>query len=471
MPLLEVRGVSKSFGAVKALVDVSLDLREGEVHAILGENGAGKSTLIGVMEGFLAPDSGTIRFQDRELDYGNPIAVREAGIRVVHQHFMLVPQFTVAENVALGNVARWESPAECSAVGEAAALAEKLGWPLDLGARVEELSVGEMQRLEIVRALIGGGSVLVLDEPTAVLTAEETSELLTFVRARRDEGITVVIVTHKLPEVFQVADRATVLRQGRFVATLEIASTTPEGLAEAMVGGAVPHATSAPRGSGKETVRVRGLSVVSDRGVHAVRDVSLTIRAGEVLGIGGVDGNGQVELAEAIVGIRPREIGSITLEGTTIAYIPQDRQTDGLVLEMDVSDNLLLGQDLREWTKLGLLRRRKIRGWARELMGEFDVRADSASVPVGTLSGGNQQKVVIARNLHRVPSLLVAVNPTRGLDIRAEAVVRQAVLDCAASGAAVLLISTDRDEIEALSDRTMYIESGRLVDRLVGAEA
>ncbi|MGE0001040.1 MAG: ABC transporter ATP-binding protein [Fimbriimonadaceae bacterium] len=471
MPLLEVRGVSKSFGAVKALVDVSLDLLEGEVHAILGENGAGKSTLIGVMEGFLAPDSGTIRFQERELEYGNPISVREAGIRVVHQHFMLVPQFTVAENVALGNVARWESPAECPAVGEAAALSARLGWPLNLEARVQELSVGAMQRLEIVRALIGGGSALVLDEPTAVLTAEETNELLAFVRARRDEGMTVVIVTHKLSEVFQVADRATVLRQGRFVATFTIASTTPDCLAEAMVGGTVPHATSVPRGSGNTTVEVEGLSVLSDRGVRAVQDVSLIVRAGEVLGISGVDGNGQVELAEAIIGIRPKDAGSITLKGTQVAYIPQDRQTDGLVLEMDIADNLLLGQDLREWTKLGLLRRRDIRRWARELIGKFDVRTDSVSVPVGTLSGGNQQKVVIARNLHSVPSLLVAVNPTRGLDIRAEAAVRQAVLDCAASGAAVLLISTDREEIEALSDRTVYIESGRLVDRLVGAEA
>lgn len=469
MPLLEVRGVSKSFGAVQALSEVSLDLEAGQVHAVLGENGAGKSTLMGILTGFLVPDSGVVRFKGEELEYGNPIRVRAAGVRIVHQHFMLVPQFTVAENLALGSVGPWENVARCPVVAEAAALADRLGWSLDLDARVEGLSVGEMQRVEIVGALVGGGDVLVLDEPTAVLTAEETAELLAFVRARRDEGMSVVIVTHKLAEAFQVADRATVLRHGRTVGAFDLSETNAESLAEAMVGGPVPVATGSAGGPGQVAVEVTGLSVLSDHGTLAVRDVSFSIRAGEILGVGGVDGNGQVELAEAVAGVRAVESGSIQVHGNKVAYIPQDRQTDGLVLDMDIADNLLLGQDPSAWTSFGLIRYGDVRRWARETMQRFDVRAEGVATKVGTLSGGNQQKVVVARNLHAVPSLLVAVNPTRGLDIRAEASVRQAILDCAAQGTAVLLISTDRDETSALSDRTVFIEGGRLVDRLVGA--
>ncbi|MCC6403039.1 MAG: ATP-binding cassette domain-containing protein [Fimbriimonadaceae bacterium] len=469
MAVLEVRGVSKSFGSVQALENVSLDLRPGEVHAILGENGAGKSTLVGILAGFLVPDSGTVEFQGVEIRYGHPTEVREAGLRIVHQHFMLVPQFTIAENIALGNLRRWENPYQCAAVSEASDLAERLGWGLDLESRVDQLSVGSLQRVEILRALIGGGSVLVLDEPTAVLTAEEASELLAFVRARRDEGMTVVLVTHKLREVFDVADRATVLRQGRLVATFDLSCTEPDVLAEAMVGGPVPMASGTLRAAGEEIVRIEELIVESDRGSPAVRGIGLSLRSCEVLAIGGVDGNGQVELAEALVGIRRSSSGSIQVSGRSIAYIPQDRQTDGLVLEMSIAENILLGQSLREWTRFGILRMRQVLEWAQSLMRRFDVRAESAIVPAGALSGGNQQKVVVARNLHRVPDLLVAVNPTRGLDLRAEAAVRKAILECAAQGAAVLLLSTDHDEIEALGDRVMYMESGRLVDRLVGS--
>jgi simple sugar transport system ATP-binding protein len=463
------QSVTKSYGGLRALDEVTFSAERGEVHAVLGENGAGKSTLMNTLSGSVLPDSGTVLLDGESLPLGDPAQCRGRGVQCVHQHFMLVPAFTVAENLALGRLGRLAAPhSTAGPVSQACATAERLGWTLPYDALASSLSVGEQQRVEIVRALVGGGSVLILDEPTAVLTPEEADELLRLVRRLADEGMAVLLVTHKLAETFQAADRATVLRRGRYVATFETAKTTPDEVARAMVGGEVPQVRRAAVGAGKVALRARGLEVRSDRGHLAVKGVDFEVASGEVLGVGGVDGNGQLELAEAAAGVRPPAGG--TLEGTDgpVAYVPQDRGTDGIVASMSVAENLLLGQPKADWTQWGLLRTRRLRDWSRGLVGRFDVRPPDPGARAGSLSGGNQQKVVLARNLHHTPRLLVAANPTRGLDIRATAFVHSAIAQAAADGAAVLLVSTDLDELEALAHRTVFLESGRLVDRLVG---
>jgi ABC-type uncharacterized transport system ATPase subunit len=470
MALVEVRSVSKSFGATRALSEVSLDFEAGEVVALLGENGAGKSTLMNVLTGSVVPDRGSVALDGKPLPLGNPARCREAGVQCVHQHFTLVPALSVAENLALATAAPpWSLERAGRAVGASAAVAARLGWEFDPGALVRDLSVGAMQRIEVVKALAGGGRLLLLDEPTAVLSPDEAAELLALVRRLRDDGMCVVIVTHRLAETFAVADRAAVLRAGRLVGVWDVARTDAGELAEAMVGGAVPEARSRPASPGAVVAALEAAEVRSDRGHMAVRGASLELRAGEVVGVGGVDGNGQIELAEAFAGIRPLAAGSRRLAAERVAYIPPDRQTGGLVLTLSVAENLLLGQDLRRWSRHGLLRVCDIRAWAQGLVERFDVRPPDAGAQAGSLSGGNQQKVVVARNLHERPDVLVAVNPTRGLDIRAESYVRRALADAAEAGAAVLLVTSDLDELEALSHRTVFMDSGRLVERMLGA--
>lgn len=474
MSLLRVVGVSKRFGRVRALEDVSVAFEEGRIHGVLGENGAGKSTLMHVVAGFVRPDAGEGQIGSAPLPFGDPIACRRLGLEMVHQHFMLVPAFTVAENLALGrDEGLWRRSDALAAAEPALRIARELGWDVDPRARTGDLPVGAQQRVEILKALASQARVLILDEPTAVLSPNEVEDLFRVLRSLRERGAAIVLIAHKLDEVLAVVDRITVLRAGRVVAETDAAAADARRLAEWMVG-EVPESTAPlPPADGLPALTVRGLEVRGDRGEPKVRGLDLEIRRGEVLGIGGVDGNGQIELAEALAGIRPYA-GVVEWEGLPglpdVAYIPQDRQVDGLALSMSVEENLLLGRLSEPALVAGpFLRRRRIARWAEGLVSRFAIKAASIEQPVGALSGGNQQKVVVARSLDHVPDLLVAVNPTRGLDLRAAESVRAALVDAARRGAAVLLISTDLDELAAVASRSVFLDRGRLTDAFAEA--
>ncbi|MCW5938609.1 MAG: ABC transporter ATP-binding protein [Fimbriimonadaceae bacterium] len=468
-----VRGVSKRFGRVPALDSVSVEFLPGEVHAVLGENGAGKSTLVQVLAGFIVPDEGSLEIDGEPFPLGDPVAARARGLAMVHQHFTLVPAFTVAENVALDRAGSLRGRLDLAeATSEARDRAAALGWEIDFEARAGDLPVGAQQRAEVLKALCGGARTIVLDEPTAVLSPEEADDLIRVVRGLAAEGKTVVLIAHKLSEVARAADRVTVLRRGRHVATALVSGTTTDQMAHWMVGDRDPVPVSASRAPGRPLLKAIGLRVWGDRGNEAVRGIDLDLAEGEVLGIGGVDGNGQVELAEALAGVRPFSGGLEVPGAARVGYIPQDRQTDGLALTMSVEDNLRIGHEGDPGLSVGRFwRPRAVRSWADALRERFDVRSAGATSLVGSLSGGNQQKVVVARVLSQRPDLLVAVNPTRGLDLKAVDFVHGQLREAARAGSGIVLISTDLDELEALADRTVFLQSGRLTDRLVGGAA
>ncbi|MDX2064333.1 MAG: ABC transporter ATP-binding protein [Fimbriimonadaceae bacterium] len=481
---LHVHQIEKRYGNLVALRGVSATFRHGSIHAVLGENGAGKSTLMGVMSGFVQPDLGTVSLDGRELPVGNAAECRRRGIEMIHQHFTLVSEFTVAENLALARLDRLTGRASVAMrAAPALAVATRLGWQVDGAARVRDLSVGEQQRIEILKALGGDANVIIFDEPTAVLSPDEVQDLFRVLRQLRDEGKIVVLIAHKLAEVMEIADEVTVLRRGTFVAHARTADVTEAQLAEWMVG-ELPvssvAARTAPLGPGLVADRV---SIRSDRGSVAVRELSFTIARGEILGFGGVDGNGQLELAEAMVALRPHR-GALQFDGQAIdpqrlriAYVPQDRHTDGLALNLSIADNMLIGGLALPRLHQGiLLKLREIDAWAADLIGRFAIKADRASDRVRGLSGGNQQKVVVSRALVEQPDLLVAVNPTRGLDLRATQYVHEKIREARNGGAAVALITTDLDELYALSDRTAFLSRGELnaasgAGALVGATA
>lgn len=472
MRTLAAHDLSKRFGAVDALRNVSAAFHAGRIHAVLGENGAGKSTLMNVLAGFLRPDSGRIELDGVPLPLGDPFACRAKGIEMVHQHFMLVPAFTVEENLALARLGRLAGPLRLGSTTQPAReIARELGWPVQERARTGGLPVGEQQRIEILKALSGGADVLIFDEPTAVLSPGEVADLFRVLRALRDRGKTILLIAHKLSEIVEIADEVTVLRDGVRVAGVPMAETDASQLAEWMVG-AVPEALPKPGLTpGEEIVAFQSLEVGGDRGELAVRGVSASVCRGEVLGIGGVDGNGQVELAEALAGVRSVRSGRVsTLAGARVAFVPQDRHQHGLALRMPVRDNLLLGGlDEPELTLGPFLRPRAVRRWAAGLVDRFQVKTASLDDPVGSLSGGNQQKVVVGRTLARRPDLMVALNPTRGLDLHATRYVHGCLLDAARDGAAVVLFSTDLDELAALATRTLFMSRGQLAEG--GAEA
>lgn len=456
-------GVSKSFGPVQALASVNLEVHRGEIHAALGENGAGKSTLMNVVAGFLAPDSGQVELNGEPLPPGNPSAAKRMGIALVHQHFMLVPSFTVAENFALDQLDSLRGKADVHAATQRAlSVADSLGWKLEPSAYVRDLPVGVQQRVEIVKALATDAPLLILDEPTAVLAPNEVEDLLGVLRRLREQGKTIVLIAHKLSEVFAIADSVTVLRRGKLVARAHISDTSQEEVARWMVGEETA-SLAAPRLSpGEPLVELREVTVLGDRGNEAVRSCSLEARSGEVLGIGGVDGNGQLELAEALAGIRPFQKGTSRFAEVPI-YIPQDRQKDGLAMDMTIQDNLLIGA-LDDRTLGGpLLKPRAIRTWAEGLVDRFSIKIGSLSDPARSLSGGNQQKVVVARSVSQNPRIVVAVNPTRGLDLKATRFVHDQLAAVAANGGAVILISTDRDELASLATRTVFLSGGKIV--------
>jgi ABC-type uncharacterized transport system ATPase subunit len=471
-PLVVAEHLTKRFPGVVANDDVSLELRAGEIHALIGENGAGKSTLMQVLYGMYPPDGGRFLVRGEEVKISSPRDAIALGIGMVHQHFVLVDPFTVTENIILG-----EEGGELLAMDEAnrkvGELAQSYGFHVKPEAIVEDLSVGEEQRVEILKALYRGVEILILDEPTAVLTPGEAQELFGNLRRLREAGKTIVFISHKLDEVMEIADRITVLRRGRVVGETRPAETSKAKLAEMMVGRPVLFRLDKPQIEPGDTVlRVEDLEAEGK-----LNGVSFDIRAGEILGVAGVEGNGQRELAEAIVGLRPPTGGRISLEGNDlagrtvaeirnagVAYIPEDRHEQGLVLDMTLWENSALGRqdDPDLSTRLGVLLIRKIKGLAARLVKLFDVRARSIDVAASTLSGGNQQKLILARELETDPRLLLASQPTRGLDVGAIEFVWKQILDQKAEGRAVLLISAELDEIYALSDRIVTLFEGRL---------
>ncbi len=471
-PFVVMEGISKRFPGVVANDEVSLELRPGEIHGLVGENGAGKSTLMRILYGLYPADTGTIAIRGEQVRFTSPRQAIARGIGMVHQHFVLVDRFTVAENIVLGQ----EDGMVLDRAGAARrieALAAQYGFTVDPDALVEDLSVGQEQRVEILKALYRGVDVLILDEPTAVLTPSESLELFENLRKLRDDGKAVVFISHKLDEVLTICDRISVLRRGRVVGETRPQETSKQELAEMMVGRPVLFRLDKPKVAiGEAVLRVERLEVTPQ-----VRGVDLEVRSGEILGVAGVDGNGQLPLAEAIMGLRTPAGGRVLLEGQDVtgmsveeirergvAFIPEDRHDRGLVLEMSLWENLVLGrQDRPEFSGgLGRLLIGRIKELATRLTTAFDVRARSIGVEAATLSGGNQQKLILARELEGEPRLLIASQPTRGLDVGAIEFVWRRILEQKAAGRAVLLISAELEEIYELSDRIVTIYEGRI---------
>jgi general nucleoside transport system ATP-binding protein len=471
-PLVVLEGITKRFPGVLANDRVDLTLQEGEIHALVGENGAGKSTLMRVLYGLYPPDDGRILVRGRQVRIPTPRAAIALGIGMVHQHFVLVDRFTVTENIILGAEGGLLLELD-EAQRKVDELARTYGFRVKPTAVVEDLSVGEEQRVEVLKALYRGVDLLILDEPTAVLTPSESEELFQNLRRLKADGKTVVFISHKLDEVMAIADRIMVLRRGRVVGETTPEDTSKEQLAEMMVGRPVLFRLEKPEVTvGEPILKIEDLEI---RG--RLHDIDLEVRGGEILGVAGVEGNGQVELAEAIVGLRSGDGGRVLLDGEDVtgrsvaqvrsrglAYVPEDRHDRGLVLDMTLWENSVLGRQRRKEFSggLGMMLIRKIKDLATRLVKAFDVRARSISVLASTLSGGNQQKLILGRELEEDPRLLVAHQPTRGLDVGAIEFVWRQILDQKAAGRAVLLISAELDEIYELSDRIVTIYEGRI---------
>ncbi len=486
VPHVEMRGIVKRFGDFTALQDVDLVVNDGEIHALLGENGAGKSTLMNILYGLYRADSGTIRLRGDDAAIHSPRDAIAHGIGMIHQHFMLVPPLTVAENVVLGDERSGPILGQRALAVRVRELGERFHISVDPDARVEDLPLGLQQRVEILKVLYRGSEVLIFDEPTAVLTPQEVDELFRIVRSLRDEGKIIIFITHKLREVFAVTDRITVLRAGRNAGELVTKGTTAPEIARLMVGRELrPIAPRSAAATSEVVLEIRDLRAWSDRGAQVLQGIDLIVHAGEILGIAGVGGNGQSELAECVLGSREPTTGTITIGGADIAhddpkrtrrrgvaFVPEDRRREGLVLAFTIADNFILGkQDQAPFSRRGVLDNDVIRANGDRLAKEFDVRPPNARAIVGNLSGGNQQKVVLGRELSEQPKLIVISQPTRGLDIGSTEYVWERLLEQRARGAAVLLVSSELDEIRALSDRIAVMFEGRLVATLAAKDA
>ncbi len=478
--VIEMLNIRKEFGTFVANDNITLQLRKGEIHALLGENGAGKSTLMNVLFGLYQPEGGEIRVHGKKVDIENPNIANELGIGMVHQHFMLVEKFTVTENIILGL-----EPKSGVTIDRATArkkvmdISKQYGLKIDPDAKIEDISVGMQQRVEILKTLYRGADILIFDEPTAVLTPQEIQELIQIMKRLIAEGKSIILITHKLKEIMQVADRCTVIRRGRYIGTVEVDETVNEdSLAEMMVGREVNFDAEYSKADPQQVVLdVQNLVVKDSRGLKVVEGLDLQIRAGEVLGIAGIDGNGQTELIEAISGLKKPESGKVLLNGKDvtghtprkmteagIGHIPQDRHKHGLVLDYSIRDNMVLQTYYKEpFSKRGLMNYKAVAEKAKALIEKFDVRTPSIDVPARALSGGNQQKAIIAREVDRSPDLLIAAQPTRGLDVGAIEFIHEQLIKEREKGRAVLLISFELDEILHVSDRIAVLYEGKIV--------
>jgi ABC-type uncharacterized transport system ATPase subunit len=481
---VEMQGIVKRFPGVLANDQIDFDLRTGEIHALLGENGAGKSTLMNVLAGLYRPEHGSIRVHDQNMDFRSPRDAIQCGIGMVHQHFMLVPSQSVTENILLGlteprfvmRLPRYER--------RVAELAKEFGLQVDPRAKIWQLSVGEQQRVEILKMLYRGANILIMDEPTAVLAPQEIEDLFRILRSMVAEGKSVVFISHKLGEVMQIADRVTVLRKGRVTATgLEPSETTPSELARLMVGRSVLfHIEREDQAAGEVVLSVEDVSADNDRGLPALRGISLQVRAGEILGIAGVAGNGQPELAEVITGLRKCVSGRVFVHGQAVsnqparfaidrgvAHIPEDRKEVGTAPNLSITSNLILKAYRKPPVARGLaIDFPAARHRAQELKDEYEIIAPSVETSVRYLSGGNLQRVILAREISAGPGLMIAMQPTRGLDVGAIEGVQRLLLELRQSGTAVLLVSEELDEITALSDRIAVVYEGQIVGEFSG---
>lgn len=477
--VIEMLGIRKEFNGFVANDNITLQLAKGEIHALLGENGAGKSTLMNVLFGLYQPEAGRIRVNGQDVHITDPNKANDLGIGMVHQHFMLVDTFTVTENIVLGNEPKKFGTVNMKkAEQKVRELSEQYGLSVDPTAKIADISVGMQQRVEILKTLYRGAEILIFDEPTAVLTPQEIKELIGIMRALIKEGKSIILITHKLKEIMEVCDRVTVIRKGKGIGTVDVSETNPNHLASLMVGRDVTFTTEKTEAAPAHNVlEVRGLSVNDSRGVPAVRNLNLDVRAGEIVGICGVDGNGQTELIESITGLRKAAEGSIQLNGKDITgfkprkvteagvgHIPQDRHKHGLVLDYPIGTNIVLQTYYQKpYSKTGIMNYKEVYKKAATLIKEFDVRTPSETTLARALSGGNQQKAIIGREVDRNPDLLIAAQPTRGLDVGAIEFIHRRLIEQRDNGKAVLLLSFELDEIMNVSDRIAVIYEGQIV--------
>jgi general nucleoside transport system ATP-binding protein len=478
--VIEMLNIRKEFPGIVANDNITLQVKKGEIHALLGENGAGKSTLMNVLFGLYQPEQGEIRVHGKPVKITNPNIANELGIGMVHQHFMLVNKFTVTENIILGKEPKrfGFSVDKQKAAKKVQEISELYGLKVDPHAKIEDISVGMQQRVEILKTLYRGADIVILDEPTAVLTPQEIRELMDIMKALVKEGKSIILITHKLKEIMEVADRCTVIRKGKGIKTLDVAKTDPNELASLMVGRDVSFTTNKKPSEPKDVVlSIKDLVVKDARKVEMVKGLNLEVRAGEIVGIAGVDGNGQSELIEAITKLRDIESGTIMLKGKDITnlpsrkvtelgvgHIPEDRHKFGLVLDYTIGENMVLQTYYRKpYSKIGLLNYKEIYKKANEIISEYDVRTPSEYTLARALSGGNQQKAIIGREIDRDPDLIIAAQPTRGLDVGAIEFIHQKLIEERDKGKAVLLLSFELDEILDVSDRIAVMYEGKIV--------
>ena len=486
-PVIKMENIVKQFPGVRANDNISLSIEKGEIHCLLGENGAGKTTLMNVLYGLYGYDEGRIFIKGEEVHFSGPSDAIKAGIGMVHQHFMLVPVFTVTENLILGSEPTRGMTLDIKrAEGEITALSEKYGLNIDPKAYVQDISVGMQQRVEILKLLYRGADIMIFDEPTAILMPQEVEELYKVMEFLRKGGHTLIFITHKLKEVMDISDRVTVLRDGRVVDTVNTKDTNPSELARMMVGREVLFRVEKPQAKrGATVLEVEKLFARNQRNLPALRGLSLTVCEGEVVGIAGVDGNGQTELVEVLTGLRKVDSGKILIDGkeltgqspkdflnTGVSHIPENRLLRGLILDFPLYENLILGfQDSKPFAKGIVLDFNVAREFSKKLVLEYDIRAGGVEVNADTLSGGNQQKAVIAREFQRDPRILVAAQPTRGLDVGATEFVHRQIMKERAAGKAILLVSLELSEIMSLSDRILVIYEGKIQGEFTASEA